>query len=258
MKNPLVVSAGLFTVVPLPPTMEIPRDLTRRAIAWFPVVGLLLGAVAGCVGTLVLFLSGNSLLAAALAVATMQLLTGVMHTDGLADTADGLAALGSMKDGRDAERALAIMHQPDTGAMGVVTVVLTLLCQVAAISTATSPWQILALTILSAVAARVAVVVATRASIPPVHKGGFGALFAGCTRPATIILWLVLLVAACFTTFTLPAALAAAIAVLVAQGAAVMWSARLVRRFGGLSGDMYGAINELTFASTAILLALCL
>lgn len=259
--NSFLVSAGLFTTVPLPPTLEITRDRARRAIFWFPVVGALVGLAGGAVSATVFAISGNSLLAAAVGVAVMQLLIGAMHLDGLADTADGLAALGSMKDGRDAARALEIMRQPDTGAMGVVTLALTLLCQVAALSSASTWWAFIVGFPLCSAAGRIAVVIATRPGVPPAHEGGFGALFAGCTRPATVAFWLVVLTgcaAACLSAVSPWSALAAACAVLAAQAVALVWSKTLVRRFGGLSGDMYGAVNELTVTTSAIALALCL
>ena len=44
--QPLALAAGLFTVVPMPPVLDLQRGDARRALAWLPVVGLLLGACA--------------------------------------------------------------------------------------------------------------------------------------------------------------------------------------------------------------------
>ena len=104
--QPLALAAGLFTVVPMPPVLDLQRGDARRALAWLPVVGLLLGACAGAVGSGVVLLSGAQLLAAVLSVVVLQLLVGGMHLDGLADTFDGLAALLDDHLGAAALRAL--------------------------------------------------------------------------------------------------------------------------------------------------------
>ncbi|MDO5736155.1 MAG: adenosylcobinamide-GDP ribazoletransferase, partial [Propionibacteriaceae bacterium] len=112
--NSLVVSLGLFTTIPVPPVAAIDRRLAGRAMAAFPLVGLLLGVLAGAaafvVGTL-----GSPLLGAVAGLATLAGLTGALHLDGLADTADGL---GSRKP---ADQALEIMRRSDIGPMGVIS-----------------------------------------------------------------------------------------------------------------------------------------
>ena len=114
-------SAALLTAVPVPPRLAAS---TRGVLRWAPLVGLLLGGPA--TGVAVLGARWISPLAGAvLAVAVLALLTRGLHLDGLADTADGLGPL------RDRERALQVMHQSDVGPFGVVTLVLTLLLQVA-------------------------------------------------------------------------------------------------------------------------------
>ncbi len=100
-------------------------------MAWAPVVGLLLGLLAAAV----LYVSGHllhtgSLVAAALSVGSLAVLTRALHLDGLADLADGL---GSRKP---AAEALDIMRRSDIGPFGVVTLVLTLLLQVAGLTQA--------------------------------------------------------------------------------------------------------------------------
>ena len=93
-------------------------------LRWAPLVGLVLGGLAA--GVAVLGARWISpLVGAVLAVAVLALLTRGLHLDGLADTADGLGPL------RDRDRALQVMHQGDVGPFGVVTLVLTLLLQVA-------------------------------------------------------------------------------------------------------------------------------
>ena len=110
-----------------------PRAAAGAAMAWAPAVGLLLGVIASAV----LFLADHPLgagplTASGLAVGSLALLTRGLHLDGLADLADGLAS------GKPAPAALDIMRRSDIGPLGVVTLVLTLLLQVAALSQAES------------------------------------------------------------------------------------------------------------------------
>ena len=144
-----------------------------------PVVGLLLG-LAGA-GVMVGVDAGGSggprrLLGAALAVGLIALLTGGLHLDGLADTADGLGSRRAPAD------ALAIMRRSDVGPMGVAALVLVLLVQVTAVAAMPRVSLAAASLVLAEVTGRVAVVVATGS--PAARPGGFGALVAGRTSAA--------------------------------------------------------------------------
>src|SRR5581483_9690508 len=101
------------------------RRPTGRALRWFPVVGALIGAAVGGV-----WWSADQafppLLAGGLALAADLAITGLLHLDGLADTADGLLPHA------DRDRRLAIMRAPDVGAFGVATVAGVLLLRFAA------------------------------------------------------------------------------------------------------------------------------
>ncbi|WP_341728544.1 adenosylcobinamide-GDP ribazoletransferase [Brooklawnia sp.] len=258
----IVLTAGFFSIIPMPPLTRIGTGETRRALRWFPTLGALFGGLAGLVGAGVLLLSGAHLLAAVLVVLIWQALAGAMHLDGLADCFDGLAALGSRKDGRDAARALEIMRTPDTGAMGVAAIVLVLLIQVASLSAAPDAKTLLALSILAPAAGRAAVLVASRPGVPAARKGGFGALFHEITPAWQIVVQVVGIAAVAgllgwWTTGPM-AAIGLVCALAVALGVSMIWVHRLVGTFGGLSGDMFGAIIEVTTTVMALAGALVL
>jgi adenosylcobinamide-GDP ribazoletransferase len=247
------VAISLFTAIPAGVNEALDDDVAARAILWLPGVGLLLGGVGGCV---VLAAGGlnttgpGRLLGAALAVAAIAVLTGGLHLDGLADTADGLGSR------RPADVALDIMRRSDVGPMGVGALVLVLLIQVAAIAAVPRPALGAAALVLAEVTGRVAVVVAT--SSPAARPGGFGALVAGRTTAAERALTvgaLVCAVAAAGLTADGPAlaarGLAAAFAGLLA-GWLVQRTAR--RRLGGMTGDVFGAILQVS-ATTALIVA---
>ncbi len=104
-----------------------PRAPNPRALRWFPVVGVMVGAAVGSV-----WWAGGEVLpafvAAALAVAADAAITGMLHFDGLADTADGLLPHATR------ERRLKIMRTPEVGAFALVVVVFVIVLRVAALS----------------------------------------------------------------------------------------------------------------------------
>ncbi|MGB6577866.1 MAG: adenosylcobinamide-GDP ribazoletransferase, partial [Streptosporangiaceae bacterium] len=142
----LRLSVTLLTVIPWrgadPPAADgtalaaepVPAPATvAAAMAWAPAVGLLLGVIASAVLWVADHPLGTGpLTAAGLAVGLLALLSRGLHLDGLADLADGLAS------GKPAPAALDIMRRSDIGPLGTVTLILTLLIQVAALSQAES------------------------------------------------------------------------------------------------------------------------
>jgi adenosylcobinamide-GDP ribazoletransferase len=248
---------SLFTVIPAGAPAELDAATLARAMFWLPALGLLLGLIAA--GGLAIGAAGGpsaprQLLGAAVAVALLAALTGGLHLDGLADTADGL---GSRRPPAD---ALAIMRRPDIGPLGVVTLVLVLLIQVTALAAVPRGWPAVAALVLAAVTGRVAAVLAT--SVPAARPGGLGALVAGRTgRAGRVATGLVLLAAVIPAGLALAGAagalrgLAAALAGLLAGGLL----ARTARRWlGGLTGDVFGAIIELSAAVVLLVLAVSL
>jgi len=216
-------------------------------MAWAPAVGLVLGAagaavLAGADG----LLRAGPLLAAALAVAALALLTRGLHLDGLADLADGLGS------GKPATSALEIMKRSDIGPFGVVTLVLTLLVQVAALAQAQARGGAAghgAVALVAAtVAGRLAITWACRRTVPAARPHGLGALVAGTLPtavPAALTAVVLGLAALCGWLFAapsggwlLPTGIAAGLA------ASLALTAHAVRRFGGITGDVLGAVSE--------------
>jgi adenosylcobinamide-GDP ribazoletransferase len=251
-------AVSLFTVIPAGGDAELGEGEAARAVLWMPVVGLLLGLSGAGVmlGVGAGGGGGRRLLGAALAVALVALLTGGLHLDGLADTADGLGSR------RPATGALAIMRRSDVGPMGVAALVLMLLIQVAALAAVPRAPVAAAAFVLAQVTGRVAVVVATGS--PAARPGGFGALVAGRTteRARTLVV-------AALGGAVAAAGLAAGAAGLTPDGASLAASGLAAaiggllagsllqrvarRRLGGTTGDVFGAILEVT--ATTVLVA---
>lgn len=198
-------AVGTLSVFPVR-VERVDRQVAGRAMALAPGVGLVLGLAGGL--PLVLF-GGRPLLAAALALALLALLTRALHLDGLADLADGL---GSAKP---ADQALDIMKKSDIGPFGVVTLVFTLLVQVTSLVSISppgdAPYARYAALVTACLAGRLALTWACRAGVPAARPDGLGAMVAGTVRRRAVVL------------VTLAAVLAAAaIGLLAAPGPAPM------------------------------------
>jgi adenosylcobinamide-GDP ribazoletransferase len=237
----LRLAVTLLTALPLPGgTGARPPDRRTAAAAmyWAPVVGLVLGAAAA--GVLLACRAGHSgpLLSAVLAIGVLAALSRGLHLDGLADLADGL---GSRKP---AAQALEIMKRSDIGPFGVVTLVLTLLVQVSALARADEigrgPIAIAAATVGS----RLAITIACRRHVPSARPDGLGALVAGTVRPTAAA---ALVVAALAGAAAIAWTYAVAIAIGLAVSLALTELSR--RRLGGITGDVLGALAEITAAA---------
>jgi adenosylcobinamide-GDP ribazoletransferase len=213
---------------------------------WAPAVGLALGGAAAGV----LWLADReghtgSLLAAVLAIATLAALTGGLHLDGLADLADGLGSR------RPAAGALEIMKKSDIGPFGVAALVLTLLVQIAALARAESAGRGLIAVVAAAVTARLAMAGACRRGVPAARGSGLGALVAGSVHPAVLA---PLVVAAVGGAAALGPRYAIAVGVGLAASAGL--TALAVRRLGGITGDVLGAVAETTTAVCLLVTAI--
>ncbi|MFD7439481.1 adenosylcobinamide-GDP ribazoletransferase [Streptomyces sp. NPDC059861] len=241
---------GTLTVLPVRVT-RWDREAARGGMLRAPLAGLVVGLCAAGAGLLLLFLKASPPLAAVASAAVPAVLTRGLHLDGLADTADGLGS------GKPAEDALRIMKQSDIGPFGVLTLVFVLLAQVAALAQLyDGSWARGALAaVVAGTAARLALTLAARAGIPPARPEGLGAAVAGVVpvRGAVGVALAVTGAAAAggalLGTYGI---LRAALAVVVSAAVAEVLLRHCVRRFGGVTGDVFGALAE-TAATTALL-----
>ncbi len=203
------------------------REPDSRSFSWFPLVGALLGAAVGAVWWGAGELRAPAV-AATIAVATDLALTGALHVDGLADTADGVLPH------LDRRRRLEVMSQPDVGAFAVATVVVTLVMRVAVLASMTPN---VALVAAIWCASRTLMAVTARTVPYARSEGGLASAFLG-GRPAPVAA----VGAACSIALGIVAMGGrGAVAVVAAAlaGAAVVAFAR--RRLGGFTGDVLGA-----------------
>ncbi|AXP04722.1 adenosylcobinamide-GDP ribazoletransferase [Pseudomonas fluorescens] len=213
------------------PGMPEPEQL-GRSLLFYPLVGLLFGLLLWLLDAL---LAGTpSLLHAALLLSAWVLLSGGLHLDGLADSAD--AWLGGFGD---RERTLLIMKDPRSGPIAVITLVLVLLLKFTALLALIEQGQGLMLIIVPVLGR--AALLGLFLTTPYVRTGGLGqALADHLPRRAG---WWVLWVGA--LGCVLVAGWAGIWALLVALAVFVGLRQMMLRRLGGCTGDTAGALLEL-------------
>lgn len=220
----------------LPVGKSEPSDLesAAKAVPWFPAVGLVIGCLLALFGWfLVETVALPVFLSAGLVVAMWVMLTGALHLDGLADSADAWMSCSPPA------RMLEIMQDPRSGVGAVVVVTLTLLIKTAAIISLLEHhvWFWL---VLPAIAGRVMMVLVLM-YVPYVRKEGLGKSMKDSLSHAQS--WLgIMLICLPVLIFWPAATLTAIIAALLAMVMTLFW---IAKPLGGANGDVYGAVNEL-------------
>ena len=231
------------------------RAAARGGMALAPLVGAVVGGLAGAAGGVLVALGASPLLAAVATVAVPAALTRGLHLDGLADTADGLGS------GQPPARALDIMKQSDIGPFGVVTLLLVLLGQVAALAACYGHGRVYgaAAAVVAGVMGRAAMTLACRRGVPAARPGGLGAAVAGVLGAPTA--WGVAAgCAALACAAGAPFHGLTALRFLVAAAGSLLCAELLLRRcrtrFSGVTGDVFGALCETAVTAALLILSL--
>jgi len=240
--QPFLIALQFLTCLPVRlRSMPEPQQI-GRSLLYYPLVGLLLGALLCLFGIAL----GNAAapLNAALLLAAWVWLTGALHLDGLADSAD--AWVGGFGD---RERTLAIMKDPRSGPVAVAVLVLLLLVKFVALWTLIEQGNLLALLAVPLLGR--GAMLGLFLTTPYVRPGGLGqALAEHMPRlEARFVLALIVLAGMLMGGSGWTAlGIAAAVGVLVRR--------RLVQRLGGTTGDSAGALLELVECAVLVGLAL--
>lgn len=221
------------------PLGDDPDPDIARAVPWLPIIGAVIGTIAGG-----LFAGASELLpgmpAAALAVTGAALVTGAFHHDGLADMADAFGG------GWDKEQRLRILKDSRHGTYGVMALVCIVLVQVSSLATL-GPAQGFA-ALVGAHALGRAGAVALLGIAPAATGDGLGSEFADSVTARAVAVGVLggVLIGAAALGLWLPLA-AAAVGVGVLACGVLAW-----RKIGGVSGDVLGAAEQI--GETAVLL----
>lgn len=243
----LALALSWLTVLPVRVDGSEVASAAAGALRWAPLVGAVLGAAAGGLVVALTALGVPALVAGLLAVGLLALLTRGMHVDGLADTADGLGCYGPP------ERALAVMRDGGAGPFAVVTLLVVLGAQAAALA-ALAGWPAMAAGALAGATGRAGFAWCARRGVPAARPSGLGATVAG-SQPLWVapLWWLALAAVGLGAVPHRP--WQGPLAVAVAAAAVTVLSAHTRRRFGGVTGDVLGAANELAVVAALVVLA---
>ncbi|NVO00220.1 MAG: adenosylcobinamide-GDP ribazoletransferase [Geobacteraceae bacterium] len=221
-----------LTIIPLPFRVTYKDGDMGRSMRWFPLVGLVLGALICGVDRLFGLILPQPLVAALL-VAILAAVTGALHLDGLADVFDGFGARG------DRERFLAVMKDSSTGAIGAVALVLALLLKYEAIVSLPAASRLGAIILFPAIArlSQVLMTVGSRRA----RSDGLGAHFVSTAGNLEVfIATLTLFAAAWFLSGV--AGIIASLLVALFTGLSRWY---FHHHLGGITGDIIGCISEL-------------
>jgi len=240
-----------LTIIPLPWRREASPEELGGSIVYFPVVGLIIGLIlAGLNWLLSLFLPPavvNGLL-----IVSMVVISGALHLDGFVDTCDGIAGHKAVED------RWRVMHDSRAGAFGIAGVFLLLMVKYVSLSSV--PENLLLVTlVLMPVVSRWAMVY-TVFAYPYARPAGLGKIFkqgASWQRftIATAVILAVVIGLARLANITYFYLVGPAI-MLIIWVIVVVMATYLRRKFAGLTGDTYGAINEV--AEVCVLILICL
>ena len=233
----LLAALQFLTILP------VKRNFTsaqiRRATAYFPVVGLIIGAILLGLHYLLDFLLPSAIVSGLL-LATLVVMSGCLHLDGLADTIDGLAGH------RTPERRLEIMHDSRIGAMGAGGLFLFLIIEYIALNSIPGKWMPFTLLLAPAVSrwAMVGVIFA----YPYARPEGLGKAFKQGVSWIELLIASLVILALTAILFQIAGLIIIASVFIIINGAALYFK----RQLGGLTGDTYGAINEIALITVLL------
>lgn len=241
----LVTPADLAEALALLTRLSVPSHGPRgAAAAWaWPLAGLVVALACGVVASVLIWLGVPAVLAAGLVLGVQIAVTGGLHEDGIADTADGFWG------GATPDRRLEIMKDSRIGSYGVTALILSIGLRWVALSQLFAADLVFAPLIASAVLSRGAMAV-LMAALPNARAGGLST-HVGRPRRETVLLATILAVG-----FALPVSGWSALTAVVWITFAVVGLAAVARaKIGGQTGDVLGATQQVAELTTLIVLA---
>ena len=231
--------SSVFSFLTIFPSSNATLENTAKYMYLFPIVGIVIGLLVGSFGFGLSFLL-DPLLVSLLVVASIAIVTGIHHADGLADFADGLMVKGSK------DRKLKAMKDLSTGSGGIIAIVLYLVGLIITISL-TSGFDLFRAILISEILAKFSMVL--MASL-----GNSASL--GSNSPFVKIMKDKKKLSAAFIIMLIPVVVVGETTGLVMLGVTVTLTLFLLaisnRSFGGITGDVLGATNELTRLASLI------
>ena len=232
--------SSVFSFLTIIPSNNTNLETVAKHMHVFPIIGIAIGLLIGSIGFGLSFFL-EPLIVALLVVASIAIITGIHHTDGLADFADGLMTRGTKEKKRNAMKDLS------TGSAGIVSVVLSIVGVIIALSLTTG-YELFQAILLSEILAKFSMVL--MASIGKSAAVGSNSPFMQIMKDKRR-----LAVAGVITI--IPLVVIGGTTGLILFGASIGVTLFLIglstRSFGGITGDVLGAANELTRLSSLLI-----
>ena len=242
----LIIAIQFLTVIPLSSKHTVTEQDLGKSMLYFPLVGLVIGGMLVCT-RIPLSLCLPSGVVDALLIAVLIIITGAMHLDALADTADGIFS------GKERTVKLEIMKDSSVGAMGMVTVFIVLMLKYVTLIALSVALKNKALLLMPLMGRWAQVIVAYSSDYAGLSKG-LGFPFTTHVSFTLLSFTGVFSVVVAFYLFSLPGMVIAATIALIA----LLYSLFFKRLLGGVTGDILGAVTEVTEVLVLILiLATC-
>jgi adenosylcobinamide-GDP ribazoletransferase len=219
-----------FTRIPINKGFDIKEDDFSKGVIFLPFIGLLIGLLMAGVYCIILYF--GKFFAIVMALLFGSLITGALHIDGLADTCDAIFTMKSK------EKMLEIMKDSRLGTYGTLAIFFDILLKISLLLSLDENYIAIAI-IVAPVIGRTALTLSLyKANYP--RKEGTGNLFIGKVEFLDIMLTLIISLILLFFIINLESIMF----VLTAIPLAILVRKYLIRKTGGLTGDMLGAINE--------------
>lgn len=237
------LAIGLLTRLPMPHPAGVAPDSMARAQRAFPLVGALIGLIVGLIDRGLLGMGIPALAAAALALGASAALTGALHEDGLADVGDGFGG------GRDRAAKLSIMRDSRIGTYGVIVLLVGFSARLSALASLPVASIVASLVVAHALARAAIPVLA--ANMPFARDDGLGK---SAGRPDVASAAMAVVIAVVLALVCLPVKAALLAVVVTVAGAAAM-AALAQRQIGGITGDVFGAVEQVVETAVLVMLA---
>lgn len=240
----LRLAVSFLTIIPVIDQRRASEDAVAASFAWFPIVGFALGAALTAEDWLLAHVFAQ-VIRSVLIIASLTVVTGAVHLDGLADTADALGA------GRDRERALDILRDSRVGTFGASAIFFDLTLKILALSTLAGHRRYAALIIAPMLARWAMLLVAW--GLPYLRASGSGSTLLSSKglglRASIVAIFTLVIMLTLGATRTI--ALASAVAIVIVFK--MRWFYR--RWLGGVTGDLIGACGELVEIAVLVTMA---
>ncbi len=251
----LLLAFQFLTIVPIRISGDLTEGDMARSATFFPLVGVAQGCAAALAGAAALHVFSPGI-AGACVIIVLTLSNGGFHLDGIADTFDALAVKSSGDTERDRARRLDVMKDSSTGAIGVVAVVLTVLTKFLFLQGLFTEQPVAvsgAIVVLMAALSKWSMIPAMYHGVPA-RPDGLGRIFIGhVSFPSLLAASFIVLLLFAASRGLIPGerygmgtVMAFPLMAGILYGFSYLWVRFCERRFGGLTGDTFGAMGELS------------